>query len=365
MRGLGLGLGISRRALLRGGVVSSLAAVTDLSISYDEETGTVTFSYTPPVGSVSEEYRLSQNDPPSDDGADALPPEGVEIELESNTTYYGQVRGVEANGARGPWSNVASLLTPYVFDDSDAQAAVARMSTEPVAAHKAAIDILFQRLKVGEINATDNLTDMLILVTAQKAGIGDQWINLIADANNPAVNAGAPTFAAADGSYTLDGTDDIIGTAFNPVTESLPQNTWGFAIESAEDIQENDAIGFNFDGTDGTSLAFRTTGNGTTFRANQAAVSTANNSVGIGRFYVNRSGASAAELYLDGVALTIGTVQASVAHNNAEWLLGHLNTTVRNGKIKGYAIWGASKSANRIADFEAAWAEYNAAFAAL
>jgi hypothetical protein len=256
----------------------------------------------------------------------------------------------------------------FIFANAEAAAAVARMVTAPSTEHKQIIDLFFTRLKVGAVNGTDNLTGADSCVLPMKAGIGDQWVNLIADARHPAVREGAPTFHPEYGGYSTDGVDDKIGTGTNPFSGGINfvRDSACFGVLSFKHWAFNGSTA-GFFATNGVTMQFRGNTDLTTHRMNQNATDgpAGAQTTGYGFLLSNRSAAGAIQLDREGVQIDTGT-NASTAIVNGELLLGGvaLATSFGPGHFGGFWI-SNSRSANQRADLAAAFIEYYQAFLCL
>lgn len=185
-----------------------------------------------------------------------------------------------------------------------------------------------------------------------------------------ATAVGSPVFSA-DGGFTTIGSGDYLNTNFDPTAAIAPN----YARDSASFILECLASGqmatspAGWRQGDGSGLTInpRSTSDLMTFRVNQAttASSFANTSA-FGQFAVNRSGASATQAYIDGVAKTVATNAnaASVALQSAAFNIGRVDVVpdYQAGTWGGYFI-GGSLTAGQFANFKVARAALLAALA--
>ena len=123
------------------------------------------------------------------------------------------------------------------------------------------------------------------------------------------VTTGSPTFAANQ-RFTTNGSSSFIDPSYTPSTAggNLTQNSAAFGLWSRTVGQQANTSGAN-DATQNLTMNPRTTTDLVSFQVNQATatLSTFANTVGTGLFVGNRSGASATQAYINGVAQSVTT----------------------------------------------------------
>jgi len=227
----------------------------------------------------------------------------------------------------------------HTFSNAEAAAYVARLALQPSADEKYLIDHLFSAIKEIGIAKFDSL--WLFCMASEADGLLDILNNI--DAVNHGVAHTAGRGFKPDGVATfldlLNPTTDA--TAFS--RDSANMATWSLTI--AQSLGSD--IGW-FDGTDGAILQSRTTGDGISFRINQAGSSVSTGVTnGSGLVSANRSLSNATQLYRNGVARTVNTLpnQTSTALNNHLFQLGTGTGTTWSTREIALAIIGGSRTA--------------------
>jgi hypothetical protein len=249
---------------------------------------------------------------------------------------------------------------------AEAEAIFAAFTTPPSAERKALIDAVVVALLSGPISGSNIWAkcDALQVYAAADSQAGR------VDWKTPARVAtltNAPTFSADNG-FTTNGTNNFIGTGFNPGdggSYSFLQDSASFGIWSRTSAVVSASAAGWFDGTDGITMLPRGTGDFYGFRINQATGTLLTGSTdGSGFFLANRSGVSATEFYASGVAISeSGATNAdatSTARNNAELRVGSV-TAASFSENQFAAMWaGGSLTVNEQSDLYNALAPYMA-----
>lgn len=175
--------------------------------------------------------------------------------------------GVEMLGVGLSLWNAALMGDSY---EPEAAALFARMTTQPDAARKTAIDTLIKALKTAGIWSVLDTFYWLAAHNAQASLLN--WI----DASYDLVIAGTPAFVA-DRGYTGNGVNAYLNTVFNPSTASgkYAQNDASVFVGIANARSSGDgnfyAIGARHDSGSGTWIAPRNNGNTSYGRVNYTA----------------------------------------------------------------------------------------------
>jgi Glycosyl hydrolase family 30 beta sandwich domain len=221
---------------------------------------------------------------------------------------------------------------------------VARMTNAPSAGRQNAISRLIAQLKRSGV--WSQLDALYVLCSHDEQAALLNWVG---GSFNLTRTGG--TFTAGYG-WTGDGISGFLDTGFNPATASTPKfvrDSASFGIVThAHAFGEGSNIFGAFDGTNGCQIATRNSPNTTRIRINQGTATDITGSLtGQGVFGVNRSGASATQLYVDGEHITSGTA-ASVAPISANFAIGRLSASIYSGVSPVAAAWiGASLTAEQ------------------
>lgn len=200
------------------------------------------------------------------------------------------------------------------FENAEAAALVARMTTEPDSARKEIIDTLVGALKTAGV--WSKLDALYLFAAHDEQAAGLNWIQ---DLYNITTPGGDPTFIADQG-FATNGVDSYLQTTFNPTTAVTPnyvRNSASFGLWSLTSGQTVSVAGAHTGGSDGhVTIAPRTATNVANARITQNGSTNYNaNTDGRGFYAANRSGASATQFYKNGAAHGTGTA-ASVAVGN-------------------------------------------------
>lgn len=200
----------------------------------------------------------------------------------------------------------------------ETNALLARFTSEPSAQRKRLIDDLVVALKAAGVWSK---LDSLYLMAGHDAQAARR--NWIADQYNLTTVA-SPTFTT-DRGYTTNGSSSYLDTGFNPATAGgkFAQDSACFAAWNRTAGQNNSSAAGWFDGADGVSLLFRTTGNLGGGRLNQAATASTSITDGTGLLALNRSGSSTSQIIKNGIQLATPT-NASAALNSATLNFGRV-----------------------------------------
>ena len=236
-----------------------------------------------------------------------------------------------------------TLTVGYSFTNAEAEALVARFTTEPDDARKLLIDNMVGALKSAGVWAK---LDALYLMAAADAQAAQR--NWIADLFNLS-EVSAPAFVA-DRGYTGDGVASYVDTGLTPSTggTKLVLNSMVFGLWSRSAGQQTAPSGITAGGSQITVLP-RSATDTFNVRANSATATTAANADGIGLYAVNRSGASALELYKNGAqaasaaTASLGLPTTSVAFGGNH--LAAFNTIQIAGGFLGQSLSGADHAA--------------------
>lgn len=236
-------------------------------------------------------------------------------------------------------------VTTYALQ-SETSTLLAAFTSEPTGARKMVIDDLVAALKTAGV--WTKLDALYVLAAHDAQAARQNWKNPAAFALTLHGTAN-PTFTA-DSGYTTDGVDNYLDTNFNPATAGgvYAQNSACFGIWSATAAGSATSAAGWFDGTDGVTLNPRHTTDIAITRINQATNTNSQASSitdGAGFMVLNRSGASAQQIYWNGVSLPLAPgnpAQASTALNSATLRLGSI--TAASFRTMGYraAVIGQS-----------------------
>lgn len=227
----------------------------------------------------------------------------------------------------------------YVFTNAEADALVARFTTEPDDTRKGLIDAWWTTVKAAGVSASD-LDIFYMLAAADSQAARQNWI---ADAYH-ATAVNSPSFVA-DRGYTGNGSTSYLDTGFNPTTASSPKYTLNDASmgifcrtnvqEQARDIGHTNAF-----------IAARSSADTVLARANEASTTgVALVSVtSVGQTSWSRTASDAYQVRKNGADL--GTLQTSITTAISNENLRVLSGVVSAGTKQACAAWfGKSLSA--------------------
>lgn len=256
-------------------------------------------------------------------------------------------------------SLVLSMGAPAPYTP-EATAYFAAMSVQPDATRKGQLNTLIAALKAGGVWSK---LDWLTIHAAHDEQAAR--VNMVAPGEVAAVGV-APTFTT-DRGHTGNGTTQYLSTGWNPTvgTHQFVQDNAHLGVWNGLDI----AGGFDLGATNARLGASTTT---LSWRANQASNATsATTAGGIGHSMWCRTGASAADLYRNAVAVG-STAIASAAPANAELLL-LANNSSTTGTITPASFctrriqaahWGSQLTAGEVTALYNALATYMTAVGA-
>lgn len=177
-------------------------------------------------------------------------------------------------------------------------------------------------------------------------------LNVKAPGTFNATLTNAPTFTT-DRGFAGNGTNSFIDSNFNPATAggNFAQNSACFGFWSRSSGQLSSSSAGWFDGTDGTTILPRTTGDIFSFRINQVAASATGGLAvtnGVGLMIVNRSETSATQAYRNAVALSVTTApnQTSTALNSASLRFGSITAATFSTLEFAAGVIGGSLNAD-------------------
>lgn len=212
-------------------------------------------------------------------------------------------------------------LTSTGSYSAEAQAVFAAMTTPPDSTRKSLIDACIVGLKSDGVWSLLDALQVYAAADSQAARV--DWIlpSRIATLTN------APTFTT-DRGFTTDGTSNFLDTLFNPSTgTNFLQNSASFGVWSRTIGGIATSGSGWFDGTRGTTINPRNTGNSISYRITCATATNTGGTVtdGTGLFAVNRSGASATQAYRNGSNVASDGTAASGVIASATLKMGEVS----------------------------------------
>lgn len=255
---------------------------------------------------------------------------------------------VVASNASGSSAAASSAATAEIMDAA-AAAYFARRGTQPTTARKTLYNTLFRSLRTGAISGNNILAKMVMLQVFATDNSTDALLNLLS-ASFPATLISTPTFTA-DRGFDPDGAATAVNSGFDPVAAAgiFTQNDASAGVWSRKSGSNTSTVFGWSDGTDGTTINPRTTGDTFATRINQASAGGNANTDGSGFFAVSRTASNAWQNYKNGASHATGT-NASVARNNSTFRYGNGATAafIACQVCAGFA--GQSLTANEHAD---------------
>ncbi len=230
----------------------------------------------------------------------------------------------------------------------EALARFAALTPAPSAAYKSTADALYIALKnAGLLPRLDSLQ---IYDGPVEQYLTVDWI----DPSRRATFVSSPT-VVLDGYVETDGVASYIDTGFNPSTMAVhsTKDSSVFGISTVDSTQGTTSswAGWVDPGFGGDSILGRSSTDTFAFRVNQTgAASSGANTDGSGLIAANRSGASATQFYLRGVAQTV-TTNANVTSGatalpfNNNIFLGHITAASFSSRKFNAFVYGASLDA--------------------
>ena len=237
--------------------------------------------------------------------------------------------------------------------EAEASALFVRFTTPPTTARKTAINTFIRALK--DAGAWDDLDVLHVMAAADSQAALLNWKSTSFTAS--LVNA--PSFTA-DLGFTGDGATSYVNSGFTPSTAGgqATLNSSCFSIYALNNVVGAAASGIS-DGTNQTNINPRNGSSQRVGRVNQGGTTTGFASTDSrGLTTMNRSGASAVELYLDGMQLATNTT-ASTALPTAALRYGSSGAAAFNGFQHAIGRIASSQSQAKETAF------YNAALAYL
>lgn len=245
-----------------------------------------------------------------------------------------------------------TVLAPAPYPNwflDETVAIVAEFTTPATTLRKKQIDGAIRQLKSGPVTGSDIFAKLDMLQNYRAADSQAARVDWI-DPTRVASLTNSPSFSA-DVGFTTNGTNSYINTNFNPGdggSYNFVRNSAHFGVDSGTSAGTGGSHSGRWNGTNGTTLQHRTTANDDLgARVNQAG-GTAVVDGGIitdGAFdlCINRSGASALEIYRQGAPLTIdsGGSEASTAVVNGTMLVGTINTSTFQA-IQAHCVYAGS-----------------------
>lgn len=297
--------------------------------------------------------------------------------LEVDTTYYVRVRHTGTTYGDSAWSSTISFTTAASFayswtntEGSDFEAQADGTGWDDT--YRAAVDQLISDLKSGQINGSNVYSgfDRILLMDAPNQADSLRYLNA------PTVTAAAvnsPTFTATEG-FAGNGSSMYIDLNFTPSTDgsqfALNSASAAVWMRTANTQSFGTALGgYGSASSQLTGIPLWTSGagnvgaQGPSSSTRYTATSTAATGF-TGLMGINRSGASAQQIYVDGAA--DGTASNSSTALSTAGL--HLFRENRNGTGTNYAngqmslaFVGRSFTANEWADIYDAFNRYRTA----
>jgi len=195
------------------------------------------------------------------------------------------------------------------------------MTPDPPAAQKKRVSDFIIAWKASGKWATDDALWLHASHSSQAA-----LVNLKGNAAYDCVPVNGPTFRQYGG-YFPDGSTSYLSTGFNPATATTPnfvRDNGSLWIRSNTDNSATGSLAGMFN-SNGTTINPRN-GGSANYRVNCTGAVSLAVTTAVGMFVANRTGASATQLYQDGVSLGTGT-QASLAPINGMFRLGAISDT--------------------------------------
>lgn len=227
-------------------------------------------------------------------------------------------------GTNGAGASSADSNTLAEVMDARAAAYFARRGTQPSTARKTVYNTLFRSLRAGAASGSDIIPKLDYLKLEATDNQADALLNLVS-ASFPSTLVNAPTFTA-DLGFDTNGTTNYVDSGLTPSTGGgqYTQNSCSIGYFSRRSAQHaSTAYGWN-DSTRRMTISPRTTGD--QFAGGVQSISGSTTQVastdGSGFFAINRSGATALQLYKNGASVG-SAATASAALVTASLKLGN------------------------------------------
>lgn len=289
-----------------------------------------------------------------------------------STEYYVRVRYRSANGEVSAWSDPVSFTTAdafsYTWTNTEGSAFEAQADTTGWDdALRGDIDQLISDLKSGQINSSNTYGgfDRILLMDLPNQSDSLRYLNaptLTATAVN------SPTFTATEG-FTGDGSTAYIDTGYNPATDGsqYTQNSASMGVW----VRGKGASGSHVFGVQtnlSTVAQVRLQSNASDGIAgsvnDSAAIGTAAGVYAAGLLGVNRSGATAEQIYKNGLSVATDTDSSKALPEDTVALLAYnalgARTSFSDAQLSIF-LAGRSFTANEWADIYDAFNRYRTA----
>lgn len=263
---------------------------------------------------------------------------------ERRSSGVGELR-VYAYGASG-------FLTQPEAYETETETLIAAFSSPPSQRRKELIDASIRVLKDG--GAWTKLDAMHVFAAADSQAA---LINWKAPGTYNASLVNSPTFTA-DRGYATNGTNSYVDSNFNPATAggNFSQNSAMFAIFPRTTSQTGSVAGW-YDGTDGITIRAKNPSNNAACRINHASEFSGSNAATMDLVAANRSGASAAQIYVAGSSS--GTSSgASTALNSNNFYYGRFAASSYAAFSFGGGAMGGSMTAGEHSALRTAFINY-------